>query len=340
MNRRTSIPDEGNFPAEGSAIEKLTFALHYAVLAPSVRNTQPWLFVLRDDAVEVRADRSRALPVADPMQRELIVSCGAALEHLVVAVRHFGYEAVVTSVPGDGPTDVLATLRLGARMADDTTNAMLFYALHRRVTDRKPFRKRPVPSDLLQELIEEASAAQIDLKTFDQPADKAALGALIAEADLMQGRDPGFRKEWERWMASAKDSRRDGLPPAARGLGTLAALVEQVMGRKADLGPGHAEANRLLAAEAPLVAVVGTARDDASGWLQAGRSLARLLLRARAAGIFASFFSAPVQVAAVREKLRQFTGGTSYPLVVLRLGFGAQPETVTARRDLVDVLKS
>ncbi len=51
------------FPITGTAAEKLCFRLHYAVLAPSGHNTQPWLFHLGDDVLELYADRTHALLV-------------------------------------------------------------------------------------------------------------------------------------------------------------------------------------------------------------------------------------------------------------------------------------
>ena len=67
---------EEAFPIQGRPKEKLRFLLNYAVLAPSGHNTQPWLFRLRDDKVELYADRTRGLAVVDPEDRALVISCG------------------------------------------------------------------------------------------------------------------------------------------------------------------------------------------------------------------------------------------------------------------------
>jgi hypothetical protein len=58
--------------------------------APSVHNTQPWRFTVGGDAIELHADASRQLHV-DPDGREMIISCGAALYGLGLAVRSLGY---------------------------------------------------------------------------------------------------------------------------------------------------------------------------------------------------------------------------------------------------------
>ncbi|MBI4539562.1 MAG: hypothetical protein HY704_08670 [Gemmatimonadetes bacterium] len=99
------------FPDAGAPAEKLHFLLNYAVLAPSSHNSQPWLFHLKDDAVALYADRSRALPVADPDDRELIMSCGAALANLWVAIRHFGYWADVETLLDPPQPDLLVPVR-------------------------------------------------------------------------------------------------------------------------------------------------------------------------------------------------------------------------------------
>src|SRR5262245_12870705 len=77
-----------DFPRRGSAADKLRFLLNYAVLAPSAHNTQPWLFRLHGDEVDVIV-RMRALPVVDPHDRELVLSCGATIGMLRIALRAF-----------------------------------------------------------------------------------------------------------------------------------------------------------------------------------------------------------------------------------------------------------
>ncbi|WP_205208599.1 hypothetical protein [Arenimonas caeni] len=65
-----------------------------AVLAPSSHNTQPWLFRPGEGHVELLADRTRALPVNDPDDRELVISCGAALLTLRAAAAGAGLQAL------------------------------------------------------------------------------------------------------------------------------------------------------------------------------------------------------------------------------------------------------
>jgi len=86
---------------------------------------------------------------------------------------------------------------------------------------------------------------------------------------------------------------------------------------------------------ASLLAVLGTKGDNPRYWLGAGQALGRVLLRAAAAGIAASFLNQPIQVAALRPRLRELVGSAHYPQVLLRLGYG-QAVPPTPRRQLID----
>ncbi len=130
---------EADFPATGPPAEQLRFLLHYAVLAPSGHNTQPWLFKIDGDTVELYADRSRALPVVDPDDRELTISCGAALLHLRVALRHFGYTGTVNPFPDPEDPDLLARVCMGKSREASAGEHALFQAITMRRTNRQAF---------------------------------------------------------------------------------------------------------------------------------------------------------------------------------------------------------
>ena len=99
------------FPLTGTPLEKLKAVARYALLAPSGHNSQPWLFRPGDDYLDLLADRSRALPVVDPEDRELVMSCGCALLNLRVALEHFGYRCLVEILPDPADPDLLARIR-------------------------------------------------------------------------------------------------------------------------------------------------------------------------------------------------------------------------------------
>ena len=138
---------ESAYPVDGTTSQQWEFLLRYAILAPSSHNTQPWLFRLRHSYVELHADRSRACPVVDPNDRELIMSCGCALFQLRCAMRHFGRLGNVEILPEHNP-NLLARVHWGSENESTPMQSRVFDAMTLRRTNRQPFR---VPQNLRQQ---------------------------------------------------------------------------------------------------------------------------------------------------------------------------------------------
>src|SRR5258708_32795803 len=107
MPQRQERPRLVPFPAD--AIDGL---LATAARAPSIFNTQPWLFELTPYTIELYADPSRKLR-SDLTGREMLISCGAALFGLRLAIRALGYQPVVGLLQHPGRPSLLASVRLG-----------------------------------------------------------------------------------------------------------------------------------------------------------------------------------------------------------------------------------
>jgi nitroreductase len=107
-------PIVGAGPSDESTTARLHALVALAIRAPSSHNTQPWRFRIDGDAIELHADRSRALPIVDPHDRALVISCGAALGVLRAAIRAEGFIGEIARLPDRREPDLLARVRLGA----------------------------------------------------------------------------------------------------------------------------------------------------------------------------------------------------------------------------------
>lgn len=67
-----------------TAREAVRAVVELARRAPSVHNTQPWIWRNTSYGVDLLADQSRHLAVSDPTGRNLVISCGCALHHAQV----------------------------------------------------------------------------------------------------------------------------------------------------------------------------------------------------------------------------------------------------------------
>ena len=95
--------------------------------------------------------------------------------------------------------------------------------------------------------------------------------------------------------------------------------------------------NHLPVLGAPVLALLGTNGDTPQDWLHAGEALALLLLDLTVAGLAASFFNQPIEVAELRAKLRKSLGLTVWPQMLMRIGYG-HPVPPAPRRVLSDVM--
>ncbi|CAN7662390.1 nitroreductase family protein [Trinickia sp. LjRoot230] len=330
--------DEHQLDRTASIEAKLRFALRYAVLAPSNHNTQPWRFIVGSDSVTLCADRLRALPVIDPFDRELIISCGAALFNLRVALSYFGLAYAITLFPSRADPDVLAHLRIIDGGHCDTCLAPLFQVIHQRVTTRESFADEPVPPATQQQLLDAVEAEGADAICIANAPMRESLAELVAQADRIQFDDPRFRRELASWIHPRRQ--QDGMPAMSAGMTVLldmaAPLLTSII-RTFDLGGGLAAAHHALAAGSPLLICLTTPTDGAPAWLTAGQALERLLLVAANAGLTASYLNQPIELAVLRERLRTILPTDSVPQLLLRVGRGG-PAPHSPRRPLADVV--
>jgi nitroreductase len=344
MKHKTEITDpwqisEKEFPAGGTVAQKWEFFLTYATLAPSSHNTQPWQFHVQGNHVDIYADRRRACPVVDPIDRELIMSCGCALFNLRSAMLHFAALGGVEIFPSAAERDLLARVWRGNHGDTSTDGKKIFNAITRRRTNRQIFRDEPLPEELIAELKAAANEESAWLGIADDPDRKHELAVLIAEGERRQWADQDFREELAEWITCVRTPRENGIPGHSFGVDDLMSSAEPSLVRTFDLGNGQAAKDEDLASGSPVLAVLMTTKDNPVAWLSAGQALERILLLARAENIWASFLNQAVEVADLRPKLMVLMGHSGSPQIVLRLGYGDEV-TPTPRRPIEELLVS
>ena len=243
----------------------------------------------RAPLVELHADRTRALPVNDPLDRELTISCGCALMNLIVAARHFGRfrDADPARTDAPGPHRARAPVRGRRRGAAGQRPVRRDPA---RRTYRKRFAARKVPRRRSGRGRRRPQAGGAWLEVIAGAHARREVAALIAEADRMQWADPSWRRELAQWMHPRRSG--DGLVIA----GLTSPLTHAVV-RTFDWGTASPPGPR-TGGRSPVLAVLGTERDRPRDWIAAGEALQAVLLTAQTHRLQASFLNQAIQVAA------------------------------------------
>lgn len=317
-------------------VGQVDYLIRMAARAPSVHNTQPWRFRVSEDSIELYADQARKLRT-DPLGREMLISCGAALFGLRLAVRSLGYQPVVQLLPDPARLRLLARVSLGRVDPMTDREQQMLEAVPHRHTHRGPFSAGPLPGGLLAGLQHDALAEGSALALVYPDHAYRQLADIVGAVARRQDRDPTARAEILRWSRSPEQHARDGIPARA-----FPAVARSQPGRLAQRDFDLGRSLGLLAQDGPPPAatVVLLTRDDhRADWLRAGQALHRLLAHAASRWIFASLHTQPLEAAAIRALIRDRLALPGAPQVLLQLG-RADSTHATARRvpaELIDI---
>jgi hypothetical protein len=314
---------------------QVDYLIATAARAPSVHNTQPWRFRAGPDAIELYADQRRKLRV-DPVGREMLISCGAALFGLRLAVRSLGYVPMVELLPDPAQLRLLARVRMYPGEPMTGRERQLLTALPHRHTHRGPFAAEPLPAGLLAGLQHDALAEGATLALVDPALAYQRLADIVGAAAHRQDLDPAAQADMRRWSRATAAPARDGVPARAfpAKAGPQPGRLPQ---RDFDLGRDLG----LLEGGGPppaATAVLLTPGDGRADWLRAGQALHRLLAHAASEWVFASLYSQPLEAAAIRAVIRDRLALPGAPQMLLQLGI-AHTAQATARRPASDLIE-
>ncbi|MFM9702724.1 Acg family FMN-binding oxidoreductase [Streptomyces galilaeus] len=316
---------------DATAVEALLAA---AVAAPSIHNTQPWRFGLDPEnrSIEVRLDRRRRLPMADPDARAQHLSVGAAVFNLRVAAAHLGWDPLVRLLPEADDPDLLARMRLAGRRADTPLSLRgLYDAVERRHTSRMPFTGRPVPDAIVTEMIGSARAEGAHLEVPDILGTRR-LPRLTQAAEMRNVAHRDHLGEARRWVTAPGTDAAYGIPTTALGprdasgrmpvrdfVGTVPTPWLPVLRFER-----HAQ-----------VAVLWTSHDRREDWVRAGQALQRVLLTTTRHGLRTSMLHQAMEWPDLRAAM---AGPRRHccPQLVIRFGYG--PEGGRTPRAVADAV--
>ena len=312
--------------------DQLRRIVELACLAPSVHNTQPWRWASRPGGVELHADRTRQLRAEDPDGRNLMISCGGAVDHFLVAAGALGWQPEVDRFPAGVDSSLVATFRLHRANVSATAEADLG-ALRDRCTDRRRFTSWPVPEQRLADLAGTARSrggrAQPILDVGKRfRLELAVIHALTIREDSLEA-----TAEQDRWTDRGP---HEGVPSEVVPAETAA------QGRRSRFGTGLLEDTRRDVAPNDGLIILGGDTDDAPAWLRTGEALSALWLRATRDSLSVVPLSLPIELDETRAEVRDTVlDGEMDPHLLVRIGWqaiGRSELPRTPRRPVAEVL--
>jgi hypothetical protein len=274
------------------------------------------------------------VPGTDNSRREAIISCGAALDHLRIAMLAAGWCARIDRFPNNTDAANLASIEFSpvAEVAD--TELMRADAILQRRTDRLPL-DRPTYWGLfepvLRDAIKDGVAALHVLSDDARP--QLVRASQLTEA--LRRDDWLYQTELDWWTSPFVAN--EGIPGDALLSGDEQRRVE--LGREFPLR-GHEDRRPGADRDCSELLVLSTPEDTMTDALACGEALSTVLLECTVAGIATCTLTHLIEVAASRDIVRDLTSGTGQPQAVIRAGIAPLMEhpTPTPRRPLDEVL--
>ena len=315
------------------ATDTLARTVALACRAPSYHNSQPWQWVADRGRLQLYLDPDRVVQT-DFTKRQALISCGAVLDHLRVAMAAAGWESIIDRLPDPNNVEHLASIDFTAATIVTDEHRRRAEAMATRRTDRLPF--DPVSDwdgfeTLLRRRIDD-SVALVDVVSDARRHELAQANVLT---NALRFYDSTYFETLRRWTAPYEAS--EGIP-----YDSLASATE---GDRVDVGRAfpishHPERREQVPVDLSTILVISAHDETRRDMLGCGETLSMVLLEATVAGLATCTLTHLTELATSRHLVEELTG-RALPQVLVRVGEAPANEQLpptTPRRPLADVL--
>jgi hypothetical protein len=311
-------------------------AVLVACRAPSVHNSQPWRWVVEGERLRLFVDRYRTVPGTDHSGREAIISCGAVLDHLRVAMLAAGWHARIQRFPNPNDPDNLASIEFSPIDCVTDADRLRAQAILQRRSDRLPL-GRPTYWDVFEPVLR--GTVEDSLVTLDVLSDDVRPQLVRASqlTEALRRDDWSYHLELDWWTSPFVEG--EGVPASA--------LASDKEHHRVDVGRefpvrSHQDRRPEVEVDWSKILVLSTRENTRADVLWCGEVLSTVLLECTVAGMATCTLTHLVEVDESRDIVRSLIVRHGQPQVVIRAGIAPPSEHLpasTPRRPLDEVLE-
>ncbi|MEV4127006.1 hypothetical protein [Nocardia sp. NPDC049707] len=309
-------------------------AVRMASRAPSLHNSQPWRWVFDGLRLHLYRDNDRLMTSADPLGRQLVISCGAMLHHVRTVFAAKGWHTDTTRLPDTSRTDYLAVIEFRPWPEPPIGVLARARAIDQRRTDRLPLLAPAGLSQLLHTGRMLVTPHDLELDLLDDSA-HAKLTVVSEHATAVRRYDMEYQAELHWWTGHSGDT--EGVPRES--LVSDAEFARVGINRTFPSTP-HSARRGTLEDHARLL-VLSSPRESVTAWLHTGEALSAVLLECTTAGLANCPMTHITETPSARKVIASMLPHSGIPQVVIRVGTTPDDEPdlpPTPRRPLTDIL--
>lgn len=336
VKRGDLMPSKGPIEKVPELNEEGAAILHYASLAPSGHNAQPWTVkVIRQGEWVIGTDPQRRLPAVDPENREALLSMGAFMENLTIAAAAMGFETHA-EILAESPFEE-DLIKVSLRKAKAVGYPLR--PLEMRMTAKNGFLSKELKSDDVRAL---SAPLKDRLFYFPRGSEHATCiqeGA-VKYFKIQSDRDSAQRElaAWIRFSNQEARKHRDGLTTEGLGItGFVGWYVRHFMDKddvmKESFRKQGVEKAAKQAAEGGGWFVITSTGKGVADLVDTGRRFERMALMARERHIAIHPMTQWLEEKEGQEEIAKNHPPGAVPQFVLRVGYlDRYPEPVSLRR--------
>lgn len=310
--------------------DQLKFLIRFAVLAPSGHNSQPWKFALENNTLLLSPETSRALAKSDPVDRQLFISLGCALENLLIAADYYNFDTEVEYLPPDRK-NVAVKITFTQKKSASVSENHLVFSIPRRHTNRSKYENRALDSRFV-EWLKSLQNDDIRLDVIENKSVQEAAADISVRALLDTMDNVNFREELSQYLKSNFTKSKVGMPGFAHGIPGPVSLFASRLIRRVNMNRlSRKQDEAVLKKFTPLFCLISSKKDDKKSWLKTGQLYERIALEAEKSGIKNSPLAAAMENEGFNEELKKLLHLSYRPQVFMRLGYCKKGGRLTPR---------
>ncbi|MFC9555303.1 Acg family FMN-binding oxidoreductase [Rhodococcus sp. NPDC056960] len=284
--------------------------------------------------LQLFSDPDRLLPATDAFGRQMVISCGAALNHLEYAFESNLWRPVIHRLPHSADRELLAKIGFAPESSSSDVAVRMTSAIERRRTDRLPLQAPPEWKATLEHLVRIAARAGAELEDLGERS-RPALEDVSRRMTGLRHDDPTYQAELRWW--SGRGLFPDGVPEQAR----PSSRQQHSVHLSREFPPGSAGTpDGSPSEDRAAILLLSTSSDSRLDWLRSGEALSAVLLACTDRGLATCPVTHLTERAPSRTLLRELSAADNLPQVLIRVGVGARAgePAPTPRRPLSEVL--
>lgn len=317
--------------------KKEKILLEYAILAPSSHNSQPWLFRVKENTVELLLNKEKLLAQADKDNRQAIISLGCALKNVELAANAYQLKIKIDRQLKDG---LIAVIGIEGQLKEPTMEGQkVLNAIKSRQNNRSLYQNRDLDSKF-KGWLNTFNKKDIKVLLTEDIGLKRGLSDIVLTAVEAAFGDKQFTNELSFWIKPSFKKYKEGLIGSNLGMPFVVSLLMPFMIRKFGLAKMQVKMHQEMLVNTPAMAVIATKGDEALDWLMAGEFYEELAVMAEKEGLATAALAAPIEIGYFYKDFQKILATDFRPQLFFRIGYPTKVFPKAPRRPLEECLVS